>query len=679
MRNPQAGLLLFVLTALIGCDDRVVGWPIDEAVPPTVLATVPTDGAVDVDPETTVLVFFSEPMDPASVTTTTFTVSDGTTALSGQVRLVGVTATFVPDGPLAPGVVYTGRVTRDVADVVGNTLVADHVWTFTTRSARDRTPPRVISTAPSRGATGVGINAVVSAIFSEPMDTRTLTSTSFTVKRLGVAVDGDVSHANDSATFRPRRPLPANTTFTATVTTAARDLDGNAMLSDHVWEFRTGGTLDTTRPSVISTRPRDDEDGVALDTRVLVTFDEAMNPLSLTPLTFTLRSGDVLVPGGVATRGNSATFAPDVALEPNTSYTATVTSGATDLAGNQLAANHVWTFTTGALVDGEDPTVTLTSPDDLATDVPLDTSVNATFSEPMSPTSITTSTFVVTDPEGAELEGSVGYDSLTDIATFTPSEELAPDTTYTVTITTETTDLAGNPLSEDEVWTFTTGAAATGVGQGIDLRSLSSFVAVAGAGLTNSNSSGPTVLNGDVGLSPTASCIGDGSPCTITNPIINGTLYANDPAGIAAQAKTDLTAAFVEAMARPVGTTVNDLSGLVLAPGVYTSDSTMSVAVGGTVTLDGQGDSNAVWIFQIGSSLTVNNDAKVLLINGAKAKNVFWAIAASSTLGSNVSFVGSVLAGSSNSVGTDSVVIGRLLCTTGAISLLSNTITLPPL
>lgn len=182
-----------------------------------------------------------------------------------------------------------------------------------------------------------------------------------------------------------------------------------------------------------------------------------------------------------------------------------------------------------------------------------------------------------------------------------------------------------------------------------------------------------------MGLSPNGECLGDGSPCTATNPIINGTLYANDPEGVAAQAKTDLVAAYVDAMARPVGTTVNDISGMVLPPGVYTSGSTMSIAVGGTLTLDAQGDANAVWIFQIGSSLTVHNGAQVLLINGAKAKNVFWAVFASSTLGSNVAFQGSILAGASNSVGTGSVVVGRLLCTTGAITLLSNTITLPPL
>jgi len=213
----------------------------------------------------------------------------------------------------------------------------------------------------------------------------------------------------------------------------------------------------------------------------------------------------------------------------------------------------------------------------------------------------------------------------------------------------------------------------------VDLRSLETFVAVAGAGLTNSNSSGTTTLNGDVGLSPTGTCIGDGLPCTLTNPVINGTLYANDPDGVAAQAKIDLTSAYIDAVGRPPGVILADPSGLTLPPGVYTSASTMTIAVGGTVILDGQGNPNAVWIFQIGSSLTVNNNAQILLVNGARAKNVFWAAFASSTLGNNVSFQGTVLAGASNSVGTDSVVVGRLLCTTGQITLLSNNITLPPL
>lgn len=234
----------------------------------------------------------------------------------------------------------------------------------------------------------------------------------------------------------------------------------------------------------------------------------------------------------------------------------------------------------------------------------------------------------------------------------------------------------GVDASLEQTLLITVGAVVVNPGA-INLRSLGTFVAVAGAGLTSSNSSGITTLDGDVGLYPTATCMSDGSICSLNNPLITGTLYLADAQGVAEQAKVDLTAAYVEARARPPGTTVNDISGMTLAPGVYTSASTMSIAVGGVVTLDAGGDANATWVFQIGSSLTVNNSAQVLLINDANAANVFWACGASSTLGSNVDFKGTVMADASNSVGTDSVVVGRLLSMTGMVTLLSNTITLP--
>ena len=465
---------------------------------------------------------------------------------------------------------------------------------------------------------------------------------------------------------------------------------GDGVNTGHWLPASTGAVPDTTRPIVTSTIPGNAATGVFTNSRTTATFNEAMNPATIGNTTFTVVNTTL---GGTAVAGNvtyaavarTATFTPTTpaTLPDNTLLTATITTGAGDLAGNALAANFIWTFTTGAggaALDNAAPTVILTNPADNATGVATNSAVNATFSEAMDPSTITFTVQATGPPLGPVLAGTVSY--LDNIATFTPAANLADNTSYTAAIPTGATDLAvpGNALVPGVVpnpWTFTTGAGAGSAPGAIHLRSLSTFVAVAGAGLTNSNSSGTTTLNGNVGLSPTGTCLGDGSPCTPTNPVINGTLYANDPAGVAAQAKTDLTAAYVEAASKPPGTTVNDISGMVLPPGVYTSASTMSIAVGGTVTLDGQGDANAVWIFQIGSSLTVNNSAQVLLINGANARNVFWAVFASSTLGSNVSFQGTILAGASNSVGTGSVVLGRLLCTTGQITLLSNTITLP--
>jgi hypothetical protein len=264
---------------------------------------------------------------------------------------------------------------------------------------------------------------------------------------------------------------------------------------------------------------------------------------------------------------------------------------------------------------------------------------------------------------------------------FEPAVQLpATNTTYTATITTGAQDETGNGLAASKVWTFSTSNKPCVLP--VNLRSLAKFVAVAGAGLTNSNTQLPavTTLNGDVGLAPTGTCMSDGIVCNPAGgaPRINGTLYANDPAGKAATAKADLVAAYNDAQGRPKDVTVvGNLAGQILAPGVYWSGSTMDIAVNGTLTLDAQGDSNGIWIFQLGSALTANTGSKVVLINGAKAANVFWAIGSSSTRGSNVAFKGTVLAVESNSVGTGSTVEGRLVCTTGAITLLSNVITLP--
>ena len=542
----------------------------------------------------------------------------------------------------------------------------------------DVSVPTVNSTNPTDGATKVALNAAITATFSEAMDPSTISTDTFTLFDGMTSVSGAVTYIGVTALFKPTIHLDPHTLYTATITTGAKDLTGNALASDYVWSFTTGTVLDTTAPQVISTTPEDNAPDVALNAAITATFSEAMNPLTISTATFTLFDGTTSISGAVTYVGVTALFKPVINLDLNTLYTATITTGATDLAGNALTSDYVWSFTTGTILDTTAPQVSSTTPADTAPDVALNATVNATFSEAMDPLTITTATFKVTGPGATEVTGTVLYDVLSLIGSFTPESDLLPDTTYTATITTGATDVAGNALAADYVWSFSTGAALLNLIP-VDLGTLSTFVAVAGAGLTNSNSGGATTLNGDVGLYPTATCLGDGSPCTPTDPIINGTLYADDPEGVAAQAKTDLTAAYVDAMARPVGTTVNDISGMVLPPGVYTSGSTMSIAVGGTVTLDGQGDANAIWIFQIGSSLTVNNNAQVLLINGAKAENVFWAIFASSTLGSNVSFQGNILAGASNSVGTGSVVVGRLLCTTGQITLLSNTITLPSL
>jgi hypothetical protein len=321
------------------------------------------------------------------------------------------------------------------------------------------------------------------------------------------------------------------------------------------------------------------------------------------------------------------------------------------------------------------PTVVSTNPSPGLTNLCIPFGIEATFDKQIDPLTLTSVTFMLAGPGTTPVAGAVSYDAPSRTATFVPGSALSANTSYTATLTTGVKDLGGRGLTADKVWTFMTSTSPCMLA--VNLRSLSTFVAVAGAGLTNTNSGGVTTLNGDVGLSPTATCLGDGIPCSATNPTINGTLFANDPGGKAAAAKADLVSAYNEAVGRPPGTLEADLSGLVLAPGVYTSASTMLIATSGILTLDGNGDQNAVWIFQVGSSLTVGTAAEVVLTNGAKAANVFWAVGASSTLNANVKWKGTILAQSSNSVEVGSVVDGRLLCTDGQITLKSDTINLP--
>lgn len=371
----------------------------------------------------------------------------------------------------------------------------------------------------------------------------------------------------------------------------------------------------------------------------------------------------------------------DMGVGVDLSSAADLPAGEGDLAGRDLSGSNTDLArldgnqgTDGPLFAGP-PQVVATNPTNGAMNLCIPFGIEAVFDQPMDPATLVPTNFTLVAPGPAPVMGAVSYDTPSKTATFLPSSSLMANTTYTVTVTTGCKDAIGDPLAANKVWTFTTNA--TPCMQPVALRSLSTFVAVAGAGITNTNSGGVTVLNGDVGLSPLATCLGDGVPCSAIDPTINGTLYANDPAGKAAAAKADLVSAYNDAMARPPGTVEGDLSGLVLAPGVYTSGSTMLIATSGVLTLDGQGDQNSVWIFQIGSSLTVGTGAHVVLVNGAKAAHVFWAVQASSTLNSNVMFNGTVLAQASNSVEVGSVVNGRLLCTTGQITLKSDTINLP--
>ncbi len=167
--------------------------------------------------------------------------------------------------------------------------------------ALDTTRPTVTSTVPAAGATGVALNTSVTASFSEPMDPSTITTGTFTLAcPAGTAIAGTVSYASsgNTATFDPASNLPASTTCTATITTGARDTAGNALASNFVWTFTTGAAADTTPPIITSRNPANGATGVCLQKRINATFNEAMDPSTITTATFTVQNPDLSFVGG---------------------------------------------------------------------------------------------------------------------------------------------------------------------------------------------------------------------------------------------------------------------------------------------------------------------------------------------------------------------------------------------
>jgi hypothetical protein len=402
--------------------------------------------------------------------------------------------------------------------------------------------------------------------------------------------------------------------------------------------------------------------------------------------------GATAVTGVVSYAQRTATFAPMAALLASTTYTATITTAATDLAGNQLAgnqaalpaaSNYIWTFTTGTTTDAVRPTITLTNPADLATGVVLNATVNASFSKAMDPATISAATFTVQasgPPSGPRLPGAVAYNAATQVVTFTPSSPLAASTRYTATLV-GARDLAGNLLAAGLVpnpWSFTTGS---GVAPGaVALGAAGADGIMATLAITDA---GGSFINGDVSLAP-------GTACGLLPAQVNGTIHINDAQ--AAAAKLDLLAAYNTSMALPSSATTPDgidlgawappgstLPAGTLPPGVYTNGSTMLVAT--TLTLDAGGNPNALWVFQIGSSLTTNTPlGSVKLAGGALAKNVFWVTVSDATIGVNTTFNGTIVVGRNATAKTGAVINGRILCgatNPGTIALDTNTVNVP--
>jgi hypothetical protein len=551
------------------------------------------------------------------------------------------------------------------------------MWQCKKDEVKDAIRPNVTSVTPSNSAINVALNSVSTATFSEEMDPVTIKSSTFTLMQGTTSVEGAVTYIDSVATFTPAAKLAASTVYTATITTGAKDLAGNALASNYIWSFTTGVAPDVTLPTVVSILPVNAAIGVAFNSKATATFSELMDPLTITGTTFTLKQGTISINGVVTYVGSLATFTPNANLTASTVYTATISTGAKDLAGNALANNYVWTFTTVAAPDITPPVVNSTNPLNNATGVVRNKVVAITFSEAMDPLTIINSTFTLMQGTTA-VPGIVAYSGTT--ATFTSSAILLANTNYSATVTTGVKDLAGNALATNTVWRFTT--LSTSTLATVNLGSAAKYVILAKTAISNIPTS---AITGDLGLSPAATSYITGIP--ITNAIgyaisaqVTGKIYAADMADPTSNNLTtaveNMMTAYTDAAGRPtpdfLELATGNIGGRTLTPGLYKWTNTVTLPSDVTIS----GGANDVWIFQIAEDLTMDNAVRITLEGGAQAKNIFWQVAGTVTIGTTSHFEGIILSMTGITFQTGASFKGRALAQT-AVTLDGNAITTP--
>lgn len=328
--------------------------------------------------------------------------------------------------------------------------------------------------------------------------------------------------------------------------------------------------------------------------------------------------------------------------------------------------------------------------------------ITATFSLAMNPATISATTFLLAPSGGAAVPSSVSYSLATKAATLTTASALLPGTSYTAVIQGTVASAAGAPIGCSYAWSFKTAATPVAGPAAVNLGLAATYAIAATAGVTNAAA---TTINGNVVLDPAATCnsvsvlaAGTFGLCGGFAPTLNGLVASPlfPDAGVTSGAvKADLRAAYlalspaimVGATAIPAGTTLGNTAGSAFVqgdnyfvPGVY--QSLTSISITGDVTLDAKGDPNAVFVFQSSSTIgTPGSGAdRILLINGAKASNVYWWAGSAATLGTNTAWQGNILASDNVTMRLGASSCGRMFAgasTDGAFVLDGNVVSVP--
>ena len=439
----------------------------------SIAATSPSDAAQFIPINTNVTVTFAENMDETTVIAGNFALEK----LDGQGgSVVGAIAgafsyndssniiTFDPTALLETTNWYRATVDGAMADQTGNPIGSDYTFEFKTEPT-----PAVSTTTPANNAQFITVDTTAAITFSKGLNLPAIVTDDETVITFyddagtpnrvlasGIGYDSGTQRL----TFTPANPLSANTTYTVTVLSTVADLTGNSLGSDYVLTFTT-----EPNPTIAATTPSNTAQFIQVNADVTVMFSEDMDEGTVIAGNWTLEELDGQGGAVVATvtgsfgyndGTNVLTYNPDGVLKAATWFRATVDQIVADSTGNPLGTDYIFEFKTEPA-----PTVLTTIPANSSQFITVNVPVTITFSENMNlsdPVADDESVITFYDDAATPnriLSSDIDYDSGTQKLTFTPASLLAANTTYTVTVLSTVTDMTGNPLGSDYVFTFT--------------------------------------------------------------------------------------------------------------------------------------------------------------------------------------------------------------------------------
>jgi len=692
---------------------------------PEVISTVPSRDSINVVANRPITVTFNETMNASTITTSTFLLTSGTNSITGMKQAAapvsgkitpstGQTAkfTFTPAIPLDPFTVYTGTMKKGVKDPMNNALQEDYSWSFTTQ------PISSLTANPVTGGTisGGGLYDVGTSVTASVVPNAGYVFANWT--EAGVVVSTDANYQFEIA---GNRILVANFTTQYTIALSSLPLAGGTTTGGGAYNSGASVTI-TAVPSVGYTftnwtegttvvSPLKDFTFLASVNRILVAnFGINMYLLNVTALngtvaklpnqttyshgtsvvltatpaagfTFTSWSGDAT--------GTTSPITVIMSSEKNitATFTAIAAQFTVGLSSNPLLGG----TTTGNGSFNSGASVTVRAVNNIGFTFTnwtegvniVSTNANYTFN-------INANKIFVANFTAVAAQYTVGLSSnpllggtTTGNGSFNSGASVTVRAVNNIGFTFTNWTEGVNIVSTNANYTFNINANKIFVANfkadvaagpaGIDLRSAGDFAVLAGSGVSNTGVT--TLITGDVGAYPTSTING-----LLAGNVIGKLYMTADP--IVAQAKIDLTIAYNDAKARSLDaiSLPGQLGGLTLAPGLYVNSSTSGISGTGSnaiLTLDAGGNANAVWIFKMGSTFITDAGTRIVLAGNAQAKNIFWSVGSSATLGTNSIFYGTILAEASITLTTGATLYGRALTRTAAVTLDSNKVTKP--